>query len=287
MIRRRKGGIGRGEKGSRISHLFRAYMSYSFTTLRISPHQFSPLLIRLYIVQPTHALYHQRRRQQQQHHQRQQQKHQENRKAAAATASTDEATTHRKLSAPNPPTNLLAVPSWNFQLLKLPAIDLSWVAPAGGSPPTAYKVYVDGKLLETTTLLETSILHLTIGQRYLFGVSAVNPDGESSRVETSQTAQIGATAPRNVQAVPGDRTMDLYWDPPANDGGTPITGYDVFINPSAGDCVPTSATSCRFSDLINGEDYQMSVMATKPQPSNVLPDVSWVRGRLGKDEKKS
>jgi hypothetical protein len=208
---------------------------------------------------------------------------------AAAAVSTDEATTHRQLSAPNSPSDLVATPDWNFQTSKLPQIKLSWVAPAGGSPPTAYKVYVDGKLLETTTLLESFILPLTIGQRYLFGVSAVNPDGESSRVETSETAQIGATAPRNVQAVPGDRTIDLSWDPPANNGGTPITGYDVFIDPfvGVGDCVPTSATSCRFSDLTNGEEYQMSVMATKPQPTNLLADVSWVRGRLGKDEEKS
>jgi len=111
----------------------------------------------------------------------------------------------------------------------------------------------------------------------------VNLDGESSRVETSETAQIGATAPRNVQAQPGDRTIDVYWDPPANNGGTPITGYYVFINPFAGvgDCVPTGQTSCRFSNLTNGEDYEMSVMATKPQPSNILADVSWVRVNFG------
>jgi len=111
----------------------------------------------------------------------------------------------------------------------------------------------------------------------------VNLDGESSRVETSETAQIGATAPRNVQAVPGDRTIDVYWYPPANNGGTPITGYYVFINPFAGvgDCVPTGQTSCRFSNLTNGEDYEMLVMATKPQPSNILADVSWVRVNFG------
>jgi len=187
------------------------------------------------------------------------------------------------LSAPGPPTNLLAIPDWNFQTSKLPQIKLSWVAPAGGSPPTAYKVFVDGKLLERTILLDHFILPLTIGLRYVFGVSAVNLDGESSRVETSETAQIGATAPRNVQAQPGDRTIDVYWDPPANNGGTPITGYYVFINPFAGvgDCVPTGQTSCRFSNLTNGEDYEMSVMATKPQPSNILADVSWVRVNFG------
>lgn len=285
---KRRGG-GEGGRGGDCENNLQHFPLFSPPPTPFESHFFY-FLSHPYAQSAIHPLYHQRRRQQQQQQLEQLKQHHERRKTAAATdpaatASTDEAVTHRQLSAPNPPTNLRAIPDMNFQTAKLPQIKLSWEAPSGGSPPTAYKVYVDGKLLETTVLLESFILPLTIGQRYLFGVAAVNLDGESSRVETSETAQIAPTAPRNPQAVPGDRTIDMYWDPPANNGGTPITGYFVFISPFQGgsDCVPIGPTSCRLSNLTNGEVYELAVMATKPQPTNIMGDVSRVRRSSGRD----
>ncbi len=88
--------------------------------------------------------------------------------------------------------------------------------------------------------------------------------------------QVRASRPLNPQAVPGDGTIDLYWDPPASLGGGPISGYLVLGGPDPpATCVPTGPTSCRFSGLTNGEYYDdMFVFAEKSPYFSLISDGS-------------
>ena len=137
--------------------------------------------------------------------------------AAAAAAASDIAPGAQRarslLSAtPGPVENFAVVPGINLiDSIEIPQLDLSWDPPTSGDPPTAYKVYMDGVLVESTTATDSYVTQLTKGQRYSFSVTAVNANGESAPVVLSAVAQVQPSAPLNVQAVPGDETLDVYW----------------------------------------------------------------------------
>lgn len=72
-------------------------------------------------------------------------------------------------------------------------------------------------------------------------------------------------APRNLQAVAGDSEMLLSWDPPLNDGGSPLSNYVVYRGTSLGGetfLVETSSVP-GYSDigLTNGQTYYYEVSA--------------------------
>ncbi|MEX2620038.1 MAG: fibronectin type III domain-containing protein, partial [Egibacteraceae bacterium] len=70
-------------------------------------------------------------------------------------------------------------------------------------------------------------------------------------------------APTGVTATPGDASAVVAWDPPADDGGSPITAYTVTAT-GGGETVSqsTSDTSLSLVELTNGVTYAVSVTAT-------------------------
>jgi hypothetical protein len=125
-------------------------------------------------------------------------------------------------------------------------VHLTWTAPSdGGSPITNYKVYrgttSGGETLLTTLGNATSFddTAVTNGTTYFYKVSAVNGVGEGAQSnEVSETPQAGATvpsAPQNLTAAAArGKGVQLTWSPPASNGGSPITGYNVYRSTSAG-----------------------------------------------------
>ncbi len=152
---------------------------------------------------------------------------------------------------------------------------VSWIAPVsdGGSPITGYVVtrYVGVSPMGTTPFNDTLTTHtitgLTNGTTYRFKVQAVNAIGTSAFSGTSNPV-IPATvpdAPGNVFATGGNASATISWDPPASNGGIPVTGYVVtpLIDgvPQTPVVFNSTATTQTVTGLINGTTYTFTVAA--------------------------
>jgi len=125
-------------------------------------------------------------------------------------------------------------------------VSLQWQPPAtdGGSPITNYTVYrgaaPGGELLLATIGNVTSHVDagLTNGVTYYYQVAAVNAVGEGPRsAEVSATPAPPPTppsAPRSLQVTAADARIDISWQTPSSDGGSPITDYRIYRGTSSG-----------------------------------------------------
>lgn len=149
-------------------------------------------------------------------------------------------------------------------------VRVAWEPPAydGGSVVTSYRVYrsVDGgaeTLLKETPLLAHDDLDVQPGTEYTYRVSAVNERGEGEK-----TGRIGrtteATVPGRVsgfQAYSGNGEVVLRWLPPADTGGSNVTGYRVYRNDTLLASVGPSAHEYRDTAVHNGVVYSYAVRA--------------------------
>ncbi len=85
---------------------------------------------------------------------------------------------------------------------------------------------------------DTSWSHtgLTGGTRKYYRMKATNSEGDSDwsdTIDATTRAPGKAGPPLNLQAAPdGDAAIDLMWDPPIDDGGSPIRYYEVQWSPN-------------------------------------------------------
>ena len=134
-------------------------------------------------------------------------------------------------SVPNPP-RILSVATGDRQVTvrwEPPRSDRGWVWLTG------YTVSVDDGRgpPDTRTVSDNRaiITGLTNGVTYTIRVTADNSVGSSQPAVV--TATPGATttvpgAPINVRVVEGDGELDVRWSPPSDDGGLPITEYNLW-----------------------------------------------------------
>ena len=111
---------------------------------------------------------------------------------------------------------------------------VSFNAPeANGSPITGYTVTTEPG--GSTTSCDGSpceITGLTNGTAYTFTVHAANEVGTGDESDASQpvTPATVPDAPGALSATRGDERIDLSFDAPVFDGGSPITGYEYSLD---------------------------------------------------------
>jgi predicted phage tail protein len=153
-------------------------------------------------------------------------------------------------------------------------VTLTWEPPAdnGGAAVTNYTIYYgtsSGNYTNNITvgnITSYTITGLINGQRYYFAVSAFNAVGESEKSnEVSAVPCTVPSAPQNLTAVAGNGNVTLTWEPPADNGGMPITGYRIYYGTSAGNYTVNitvgNVTAYTITNLTNGQKYYFSVSA--------------------------
>ena len=172
-------------------------------------------------------------------------------------------------TVPEAPTGLAAVPG-NGQ------VTLSWAAPAsdGGSPVTGYHVYQGASPRGETgpvscspvTPTSCTVTGLTNGTTYYFKVTAGNGVGEGPGAEVRAVPATVPEAPTGLAAVPGNGQVTLSWAAPASDGGSPVTGYNLYAGTTPDFTGKTplgkvAGTAVTVTGLVNGITYYFMVTA--------------------------
>jgi hypothetical protein len=196
--------------------------------------------------------------------------------------------------APPPPPTVPAAPNLTGATPGDGQVALAWTTPAdGGSGITGYEVW--RSLTSGTEAFHTLLpvqntftdTGLTNGTTYFYVVKAVNsvglspPSNERSATPVAPPPPPPPTvpsAPVLTAAVAGDARVDLSWTPPTADGGSAITGYQIW-RAEGGDppvaLAPIGVTTA-YPDtgLTNGVTYTYQVAAINAvgtgAPSNAL-----------------
>jgi uncharacterized repeat protein (TIGR02543 family) len=137
-------------------------------------------------------------------------------------------------------------------------------AGANGSAITGYivKVSPTGDTF-TVSSSPTTITGLTNGGSYTFTVAAINGVDTSAFSTSSASATPAAApgAPTGLQVLAGDTSTVVSFNPPADDGGNPITSYLITASNGATCTAIAPATSCKISGLTNGTSYTFTAQA--------------------------
>jgi subtilisin family serine protease len=153
------------------------------------------------------------------------------------------------------------------------SISLSWTTPAdGGSPITGYEIWrgtaAGGESLLTTAGVQQGYEDSDVdaGTTYWYQVAAVNAIGASARSNELSAALIEPASAPTLLGAPADGAVALSWTEPADDGGSSVTGYNVYRRVGSGTeglLGTTGASETSYVDyaVTNGTQYTYRVAA--------------------------
>ncbi len=143
---------------------------------------------------------------------------------------------------------------------------IAWTPPAqdGGDPVTGYVITPSiGSPITVGNVTTYALAGLTNGTAYTFQVAAITAAGTGPQSAASNSVTPNPTAPgvpTIVSATPGNVSASLVWTPPADNGGSAVTGY--LITPSSGPTVTVgNVTTYTVVGLSNGTGYAFIIAA--------------------------
>ncbi len=153
-------------------------------------------------------------------------------------------------------------------------ITINWTAPVntGGYPITGYSIYKGTSPTDMRVYVVVASTPFTYqdnvvenGQTYYYYVTAHNVNGEGAPSSTVSDMPLNVpSAPTAPTATSGIGQMIIGWNPPYNEGGSPVTNYRIYRGTSASlllflkDSAQTTATD---SGLSNGQTYFYQISA--------------------------
>ena len=170
---------------------------------------------------------------------------------------------------------LPSAPPVNASSASQGSVQISWSPPSIGAYISFYCVSVAPRSGSAEVIcvpagqLNTTITGLTNGITYSVTVTAVSSLGAGSPSSPVRlTPRTVPTAPRSPKATAGTKKVTLSWSVPRSNGGSPVTGYRVYIGTKAGheSSTPMNAnlvTSLSYiaSSLTKGKKYYFVIKA--------------------------
>ncbi len=173
------------------------------------------------------------------------------------------------IGPPGPPQDLKAPSSPG-------TVELSWDPPFhdGGSKLLGYNVYRSIETDDWSRIMKIENQETTYTDRYLdngkvyrYRVTAYNKIGESEPSSIIEITPFGTPGtPTDFYLVPGDGFINIFWNGPDHDGGSPVIGYEVFKGEKENDLTiftPLDDEDHFFNDteVINGKVYFYRILA--------------------------
>ena len=123
----------------------------------------------------------------------------------------------------------------------------------GGQIPTSYRFSINGTTTEVgPSNLNHTVTGLANGTTYTITANAGNSAGWSAPGVAIATPLAPLSAPRDVTATSRLNAVDIAWQAPASDGGSPILRYEVVDSQKRLLCTAIApSTSCSFPETTN------------------------------------
>jgi hypothetical protein len=151
------------------------------------------------------------------------------------------------------------------------SINVSWAAPKddGGYRLLLYTVYIGtsrddlGSIATDISDRFLPIKDLINGVTYYISVAAKNEKGISEMSDLLEAVPITYPSPPTIRnQTTGDGWIEISWDPPADDGGSDIWQYHIYLGENWTQVYKTLAPtvrSYRIEGLENGKEYTVSL----------------------------
>ncbi len=134
---------------------------------------------------------------------------------------------------------------------------------------TASAVYAAPTATVTDSVYSYDVTGLTNGVTYYFVIHAIHSVGNSpNSLEVSAIPMTVPGAPTGVNASPGNGQATVSFTAPADNGGSPITGYIVTATPG-GVTVNGTGTAITVTGLTNGTAYSFTVKAVNAAGNSI------------------
>ena len=169
--------------------------------------------------------------------------------------------------APNAPLNLTAAVSFTN-------VQLNWLAATDNVGVVAYNVYENGSLIATTPATGLGLTGLTPLTDYVFGVSAVDAEGNESTVTTLKVTSgqdqtpdtTPPTTPANIAGTVASNSVLITWGASTDD--RLVAGYVISVDGTVFDTVSATTLSAFIGGLDPLTLYTFDVYAFDPAGNN-------------------